>query len=675
MHLLDWIIVASVFVILAVIALKTRRHVRGVSGFLAADRCAGRYLLTLADGVAMVGAINFIGVFQQNYKAGFGAFWWGSFLGPVLMFVSISGFIVYRFRETRAMTMAQFLEIRYSRRFRIFAGILAYIAGIINYGIFPAVTARFFIYFCDIPVYFLPVGPLQINLTLGAVMLIMLSVALMITFQGGQIAIMVTDFLQAQCVNIIFLLVVFFLFFKFGWDSSVEILKKAPEGQSMLNPFSQEDVPSFNLWFFVIMAFNQIYSWMAWQGNQGYNCSAKTPHDAKMAKVLAMWRFGVTWTVVGLIPICAYVFMNSPEFADQASEVIQAVEELPETGTDKQLLVPMVMRQVMPMGLFGLFVAAMLASAISTDDTCLHSWGSIFIQDIVMPFKKIKLEKEQHLKWLRRSILGVAAFVWCWSMLFPLQEYIFMYWAITGAIYVGGAGSAIIGGFYWKRATTAGAWAGMITGSFLATVGLSLVNVIWPFVLPGLKEQYADILWLQNLPEEFWLDGVQMMFMTALCSIGMFILFSLLSKPKPGFSMDKMLHRGKYAITGEHEERTKKKIGFWAKMAGIDPEYTPFDKFVAWSVVVWTMFWFVVFIIGCFVGKLFKTTDDAWAEYWKYFMAIWIIVGGITVVWFLWCGFRDLKLMFKDLAKVTEDERDDGAVDENPTVNLPDGVV
>jgi SSS family solute:Na+ symporter len=242
-----------------------------------------------------------------------------------------------------------------------------------------------------------------------------------------------------------------------------------------------------------------------------------------------------------------------------------------------------------------------------------------------------------------------------------------MYWAITGAIYVGGAGSAIIGGFYWKRATTAGAWAGMITGSVLATVGLLLVNVIWPFVLPDLKEQYLDIQWIQNQPEVFWLDGVQMMFVTALCSVGMFVLFSLLTKPKPGFSMDKMLYRGQYAMTGEHEQVAKKKLNIWVRMAGIDPEYTPFDKFVAWSVIIWTMFWFVVFIIGCYIGFRYKTSDTGWAKYWVFHMGLWIVVGAVTVVWFLWCGFRDLKEMFRDLSKVSENERDDGTVSENRT--------
>ena len=67
---------------------------------------------------------------------------------PTTLIIALSGFVSYRFRQTRAMTIAEFLEIRYSRRFRIFMGCLAFTAGIINFGIFPAVGARFFIHYC-----------------------------------------------------------------------------------------------------------------------------------------------------------------------------------------------------------------------------------------------------------------------------------------------------------------------------------------------------------------------------------------------------------------------------------------------------------------------------------------------------------------------------------------------
>jgi len=41
------------------------------------------------------------------------------------------------------MTLAQFFEVRYSKAFRLFTGGLAFLAGIANFGIIPAVGARF----------------------------------------------------------------------------------------------------------------------------------------------------------------------------------------------------------------------------------------------------------------------------------------------------------------------------------------------------------------------------------------------------------------------------------------------------------------------------------------------------------------------------------------------------
>ncbi len=108
MATLDWIIVVLLFATLIGIAYFTKQYVKGVSDFLAANRCAGRYMLTLADGMAGLGAIGIIASFQQYYQAGLGAAWWGGIMAPLLLLLPLTGFIIYRFRESRVLRIAEF---------------------------------------------------------------------------------------------------------------------------------------------------------------------------------------------------------------------------------------------------------------------------------------------------------------------------------------------------------------------------------------------------------------------------------------------------------------------------------------------------------------------------------------------------------------------------------------
>ena len=129
---------------------------------------------------------------------------------------------------------------------------------------------------------------------------------------------MITDFLQGQFLNLVFLVIMFVLFAKLGWSNIVDTLKAAPVEKSMLNPFKQGDIPDFNIWFFVMIAFLHCYGYMSWPGSQGYYCSARSPHEAKMARIIAMWRWGVFWLMVMMIPICVYVVLNSGVLASDA---------------------------------------------------------------------------------------------------------------------------------------------------------------------------------------------------------------------------------------------------------------------------------------------------------------------------------------------------------------------
>jgi SSS family solute:Na+ symporter len=106
MHLLDWAIVAGLLTVLVWAGLGTRRYSRSVAAFLAAERCGGRYLISVATGMAQLGVITLVWFFEQNYKVGYTSIWWPLMEGPAWIIMALSGWVIYRYRQTRAMTVA-----------------------------------------------------------------------------------------------------------------------------------------------------------------------------------------------------------------------------------------------------------------------------------------------------------------------------------------------------------------------------------------------------------------------------------------------------------------------------------------------------------------------------------------------------------------------------------------
>jgi solute:Na+ symporter, SSS family len=678
LHPVDIGIILLIVAVIAGFALYTRRYTRSVADFLSANRCAGRYLLTLAAGMAGIGAISIVANWEQFYQAGFSAQFWGQMLAPIGLLMALSGWVIYRYRETRALTLAQFLEMRYSRRFRLFAGMLCWFSGILNYGIFPAVTGRFIIYFLGLPIHMwtVPGVGIELNLTLGVVMGVLLGSAIFITLNGGQIAVMVTDFIQGQLSNIVFLILLIAMLVLFPWSLIVETLSKAPAGKSMLNPFDSGSLPDFSPTFFFLLAFLSVYNYMVWQGSQGYNASAISPHEAKMANILGQFRSGVTFLLIPLSAICAYVLMNAPIHL-AATEATQAtLEAIGDPQIAKQMTTTVALSNILPIGMMGLLAAVMLMAAVSTDTTYLHSWGSIFIQDVYLPARQMRgktlhLGPEKHIRLLKTSILGVAVFAWIFSMLFPLREFIFMYFQATGAIFSGGAGAVLIGGLYWKRGTTQGAWAAMIVGSVMAVSGVLTINLVWPNLIPVLQENYPTVAWIQALPERFWLNGVQMAFLASLMAASSYVIFSLLS-PDPRIDTDKLFHRGKYQAKAPEgaDHIAPPATGLRAILPG--PEFTRGDRIIYYLKLSWTLFFFGAFLTICLWQLFYRWPDTWWANWWLFNVIFIGATGVITTIWFLIGGFRDLRRLFQRLAVIQRSIEDDGTVSHRDLSPEPD---
>ena len=647
---LDWgiVFVEIVFIFASIYASRT--FMRSVADYLSAGRTAGPYLISVSQSIAALGAITVIANFEMNYQAGFPMTWWGFTMGVVVLFITISGWVVYRFRETRAMTMAQFFEMRYSKNFRIFAGALGVMAGIINFGIFPAVEARFFIYFCGLPDTFSLLG-VEIS-TFAFTVFLLLAISLYFVFTGGQIAIIISDFIQGAFVNIVFVVIILLFFSLFSFDQIFQGLQIAPADASMLNPFKTSQAKDFNFWFFLIGVFGAIYSVLSWQGTQGFNSSAKTAHEAKMAGVLSNWR-GIPQVIFLLfIPVAAYTLMHHPDFLAKAGHVKGVLGTVNDHVLESQLTVPLVLTQLLPRGIMGAFVAVMLMASISTLESYMHSWGSIFVQDVVMPIRKKPLTPQQHIKYLRLAIAGVALFVFAFSNIFRQTQYILLFFAVTGAIYAGGSGAVIIGGLYWKRGTAAAAWSAMLTGSFIAVSGTVIPSILK--ANPGLGD---SLPWLAALGA---INGQIFWFLAMASAILVYILVSLLG-PRHEYNMDQLLHRGRYAVKEDAMAASSEPVKGW-RMLGMNKLFTRGDKFIYIASYAWTFLWFIVFVVGTLLTLTGGISDLSWMRFWYIYIIVGVVISVIVVIWFTTGGLIDMRRMFAELHTRVRDHSDDGTV-------------
>ena len=65
LHWIDWTIVGVILAGLLAVAVSVKRYMRSVSDFLAANRLAGRYIVSVSNGFG--GAISMVALWEMTY--------------------------------------------------------------------------------------------------------------------------------------------------------------------------------------------------------------------------------------------------------------------------------------------------------------------------------------------------------------------------------------------------------------------------------------------------------------------------------------------------------------------------------------------------------------------------------------------------------------------------------
>ncbi|MBE6371697.1 MAG: sodium:panthothenate symporter [Lentisphaerae bacterium] len=748
----NWLIVVLPFAGVLYMAFHARKYIRSVPDFLAGGRICGRYLLAVGSLEAGLSVITLIAYVEEHYRTGFSTGFWSGIFGPVSLVLSLTGFVSYRLRETKALSMGQFLEMRYSRSFRLFCAVLRTSVEMLANTILPAISARFFIYLLGIP-HYIDIFGIQVQ-TLALVIAGVLVLAATILLAGGSLSLLITDTIQGLLTYPIIFTFTLFIMLSFSWwDEIVPVMADRVPGESFINPYDIHSLRDFNLFAVFVVLFSRILNRGNWFGG-GASSAARTAHEQKMAGILGAWRNGFNPLFYLLLAGMILTVMNHVNYAPKAKavrtqmvtriadeiipdqetrrKVVTRAAAIPEQhhiiGKDKplsekknldtvylntvhdtlgktpegnakfqefrtlynQLRLPFVIRNVLPGALTGLFILLMLMLMVSSDDSHIFSAAMSFVQDIILPFRKTPMSPQAHIRLIKCLTILICVFYFFGAMFMTQLDYINLYVTVVVSIWSGGAGAVVLGGLYSRFGTTAGAYASILTGAVISGGGM-LVQRNWaagvyPFLdrmglIPGLSRLLETlsgpfepwILWRMN-PVKFPINSKEIMFIAMILSIVMYCLVSFLTCRRP-FNLDRMLHRGKYAVDGEvkHFEKLTFRTLF-KKILGITPDYTFGDKCIAWGTFIWSFgFTFGILFLGTIIWNAFYRWPIEWWG-WRLFIISVVIACGVAVIsmiWFMIGGVIDLRRMFRDLAARTQiNELDNGMVEGN--VSLAD---
>lgn len=513
MSWIDWSIVVVLYVLLTAVGIYSRKFMRGVADFLVAGRGMRRYLGLSAGSAADMGAISVVAAMQAYYLA-----------GPSIIFVALiglakgifvgkTGYVIKRYRETRIMTTPQLFEMRYSKGVRVLAGAICALSGILNMGIFPIVAGRFFTYFAGLPEQFelfglmLPTIPILTAFLIGA--------AIAFAFMGGQVSVIVTDFIQATIISIMFIAMGLYMYKAVQWDSVSAALLSSDKVDLLLNPFSKHG--QFGLKYLIFSIMSMALGVATWAPANQKISSASSPREAKVMMLFYNLRICGT---AGLVycGLATFSVLALPKFGFLGLAIDTGGLEM---SIRNQMVAPILLAKVLPVGIMGLMFAGVMAAFISTNDSYLLSWAGIIVQDVIYPLRKKPLDRKQHIRLLRITVILVGLFTYIFGLVYKPGEAIVIFQLLTGAIYGAGAGAIITFGLYWRRGNTAGAY------------GALIVSAIVP-----IANKILEI----TIGESYPFKGITGGIIAIVAAVAIYFLLSFVTK-NPHFDLEKMLNR------------------------------------------------------------------------------------------------------------------------------------
>ena len=453
---IDWVILVAYLAATVAVGIRAKRYVEDLSGYMVAGRRVRLSLGVATFAATELGTITFMYFSELGYVSGFSCFIISILALLAYMFVGKTGFIIEPLRRLEVMTIPEFYQMRYSRRVRLLGGIILFLGGVLNMGIFLKFDG---IFLSEVMGF----GPDALVL----IMTLMLLVVVLYTILGGMFSVVVTDYMQFVVLSLGILVALLAVLL------SVDIREIGDAvvgnyGDAGVNPIVN---PRFGWMFIVWILISNVAAGALWQPGTSKALASENPQVARKVFIYTSLTFAGRAMIPMFLGIAALAYFGPNESPTAA--------------------MPKLLGALTPRGLLGLLVAGMLAASMSTYSAYLLAWSSVVTRDVIACFRDEDFDEKTTILITRFFAGLIGLFLLIFGLWYQIPDTAFQYLFITGAMYTAGALGCVAAGLYWPRANNVGAYSALALGAVAPLLFLLLEKS--RATLPGWLAVFTDV--------------------------------------------------------------------------------------------------------------------------------------------------------------------------------------
>lgn len=430
----DLVIPILYLAVVAWIGLRVGRGTQDAESLFLAGRGLGFGVIGTSLFASNVSSTTLIGLAGAAYASGIAVASYEWMAALALLFAAV--FLVPIYLKSRILTIPDYIERRFDRRARMYvAALMIFLSLVVDTaGSLYAGALVLTVFIPDLPLW-----PTLIGLGLFAGLY---------TAAGGLKAVMLTDAVQAVILiaGSITLTALTFAEYDFSW---MAVKAAVPDDHlHMIRPASDPDLP----WPGLILGL-PILGLYYWTTNQYISQRFLAARSVDHARWGAVFAAGLK-----LLPLFIMVLPGA-----------MAIGLMPDLARPDEVF-PTLVRDLLPVGLRGLVIAAVMAAIMSTIDSTLNAASAIAVYDLG-GLDRRDIAPARLLAIARGTTLAFMVIAIAWAPLIHRFPGIFAYLQEVFSYAVPPVAAAYLGGVFWRGATRGSAFVAL-AGGHLAGLAL-----------------------------------------------------------------------------------------------------------------------------------------------------------------------------------------------------------